>query len=95
MTPTNYSTQLPIDECQEWIWDALDSTKDCVFEYIQDGNKEFLVFKTNAFFADARAMEKIRKTTGMELIQMSTHNGYTHLWFGRITSKKDICFKNM
>ncbi|NAL77507.1 hypothetical protein [Nitrososphaera sp. AFS] len=93
MTPANHTVQLPIDECEEWIWDALDSTKDCSFEYIKDGNKEFLIFKTNEFFADAKAMEKIRKTTGMELIQMSTHNGYTQLWFGRYTSKKDIHFK--
>lgn len=94
MTPANHSTQLPIDECEEWIWDTLDSTKDSGFEYIKDGNKEFLIFKTNEFFADAKAMEKIRKTTGMELVQMSTHNGYAQLWFGRYTSKKDIHFKN-
>ncbi len=45
--------QLPIDECEEWIWDTLDSTKDCGFEYIKDGNKEFLIFNTNDFFADS------------------------------------------
>ena len=56
--------------------------KECGFEYIKDGNKEFLIFNTNDFFADAKALEKIRKTTGMELVQMSTHNGYTQLWFG-------------
>lgn len=93
MTPAKNSMQLPIDECEEWIWDTLDSTKDSGFEYIKDGNKEFLIFKTNEFFADAKAMEKIRKTTGMELIQMSTRNGYTQLWFGRYTSRKDIHFK--
>jgi hypothetical protein len=93
MTPANHTVHLPIDECEEWIWDTLDSTKDCSFEYIKDGNKEFLIFKTNEFFADAKAMEKIRKTTGMELIQMSTHNGYSQLWFGRYTSEKDIHFK--
>ena len=75
--------QLPIDECQEWIWDSLNSTKDCGFEYIRDGNKEFLIFNTNDFFADAKIMERIRKTTGMELVQISTHQGYTNLWFGR------------
>ena len=46
--------QLPIDECEEWIWDTLDSTKDCGFEYIKDGNREFLIFNTNDFFADAK-----------------------------------------
>jgi len=69
MTPTTQSMQLAIDECEEWIWDTLDSTKDCGFEYIKDGNKEFLIFNTNDFFADAKALEKIRKTTGMELVQ--------------------------
>jgi hypothetical protein len=63
--------QLPIDECQEWIWDSLNSTKDC------------LIFNTTDFSADAKIMERIRKTTGMELVQISTHQGYTNLWFGR------------
>ena len=75
--------QLPIDECEEWIWDSLNSTKDCGFEYVRDGNKEFLIFNTNDFSADAPIMEKIRKTTGMELVQINTRQGYTHLWFGR------------
>ena len=44
--------QLAIDECEEWIWDTLDSTKDCGFEHIKDGNKEFLIFNTNDFFAE-------------------------------------------
>ena len=55
MSTTNQSMQLPIDECEEWIWDTLDSTKDCGFEYIKDGNKEFLIFNTNDCFADANA----------------------------------------
>ncbi len=76
MTIPNQSMQLAIDECEEWIWDTLDSTKDCGFGYIKDGNREFLMFNTNDFFADAKALEKIRKTTGMELVQKSTHNGY-------------------
>ena len=32
---------LPIDECEEWIWDILDSNKDSGFEYIADGIKNF------------------------------------------------------
>ena len=60
MTTPNQSMQLAIDECEEWIWDTLDSTKDCGFEHIKDGNKEFLIFNTNDFFADAKALEKIR-----------------------------------
>jgi hypothetical protein len=83
MTTINRSMQLPIDECEEWIWDTLDSTKDCGFEYIKDGDREFLIFNTNDFFADAKGLEKIKKSTDMELVQMSTHNGYTQLWFGR------------
>ena len=43
---------------------------------------------TNDFFADAKALDKIRKTTGMELVQMSTHNRYSQLWFGRYIYKK-------
>ena len=75
--------QLPIDECEEWIWESLNCTDDCGFEYVKDGNKEFLIFNTNDFFADAKAIEKIRKTTGMLLLQISTHKGYSQLWFGR------------
>jgi hypothetical protein len=95
MTATTQSVQLAIDECEEWIWDTLDSTKDCDFEYIKDGNKEFLIFNTNDFFANAKALEKIRKTTGMELVQMSTHNGHTQLWFGRYTLGKDVKFRRV
>ena len=80
------STVLPIDECEEWIWEILDSTKDSGFEYIADEGKEFLVFNTNDFHADTRSLYKIRKITGMRLTQMSTHNCYTQLWFFRPTS---------
>jgi hypothetical protein len=75
--------QLPIDECEEWIWESLNCTDDCGFEYVKNGNKEFLIFNTNDFFADSKAIEKIRKTTGMVLLQISTHRGYSQLWFGR------------
>jgi len=92
---TNHSMQLPIDECEEWIWDTLDCTKEYGFEHIKDGNKEFLIFNTNDFFADAKALEKIKKTKGMELVQMSTHNGHTQLWFGRYMLQKDIKFGKM
>ena len=95
MTTPNQSMQLPIDECEEWIWDTLDSTKDFGFEYIKDGDREFLIFNTDDFFADAKALEKIRKTTGMELVQISTHNGYTQLWFGRYMLQKDIKFRKI
>jgi hypothetical protein len=67
-------TLLPIDECEEWIWDILNSTKDSSFEYIADGDKEFLIFNTNDFHADTRALYKIRRLTGMRLAQMSTHS---------------------
>ncbi len=90
MNNRNQSMQLAIDECEEWIWDTLDSTRDCGFEHIKNGNKEFLIFNTNDFFTDAKALDKIRRTTGMELVQMSTHNGYTQLWFGRYVLGNDI-----
>jgi hypothetical protein len=51
---------LPIDECEEWIWDILDSTKDCSFEYVADKDKEFLIFNTNDFHADTKAFVRQR-----------------------------------
>ena len=42
-------TLLPIDECEEWIWEILNSTKDSSFEYITDEGKDFLIFNTNDF----------------------------------------------
>jgi hypothetical protein len=82
-TSTPTPTLLPIDECEEWIWDILDSTKDSSFDYIADEDKEFLILNTNDFYADTRSLYKIRKITGMSLAQMSTHNCYTQLWFYR------------
>jgi hypothetical protein len=76
MTPPTQSMQpmqLAIDECEEWIWDTLDSTKDCGFEYIKDENKEFLIFNTNDSSQRLKHERKIRKTTNMELIHMNTH----------------------
>ena len=63
-------TLLPIDECEEWIWDILDSTKDSGFEYLADEDKEFLIFNTNDFHADTKSLYKIRKITGMRLTQI-------------------------
>ena len=63
-------TLLPIDECEEWIWEILDSTKDSGFEYITDEGKEFLIFNTNDFHADTKALYKIKKITGMRLAQI-------------------------
>jgi hypothetical protein len=83
-TPAIKPTLLPIDECEEWIWDVLDSTKDSSFEYVVDADKEFLIFNTNDFHADTRALYKIRKITGMRLVQISANNGYTQLWFYRL-----------
>jgi hypothetical protein len=76
-------TLLPIDECEEWIWDILDSTKDCGFEYIADESRDFLIFNTNDFHADTKALYKIKRITGMRLVQMSTHGGNSQLWFYR------------
>ena len=74
-------TLLPIDECEEWIWDILDSTKDCGFEHIADESRDFLIFNTNDFHADTKALHK--RITGMRLVQMSTHGGNSQLWFYR------------
>lgn len=77
---------LPIDECEEWIWDILDSTKDSGFEYLVDEDKEFLIFNTNDFHADPKALYKIRKLTGMRLAQMSTHLLYSIVVLQVVTS---------
>ncbi len=78
------SSLLPIDECEEWIWEILDCTKDCGFEYLPDDDKEILIFNTNDFFADTKALEKIKRITGMTLVQLSSHNCQTQLWFYRL-----------
>ena len=83
-------TLLPIDECEEWIWDILDSTKDCGFEYIADESKDFLIFNTNDFHADTKALYKIKRITGMSLVQMSTHGGNSQLWFYRSRNNHNI-----
>jgi hypothetical protein len=83
MAAMKQSTQLPIDEWEELISDSLECTGNCGFEYIIDGKREFRILNTNDFFADAKALDKIKKTTGMELVQMSTHNRYSQLSFGR------------
>jgi hypothetical protein len=75
-------TLLPIDGCEEWIWDILDSTEDCGFEYIAE-SRDFLIFNTNDFHADTKALHKIKRSTGMRLVQMSTHGGNSQLWFYR------------
>jgi hypothetical protein len=77
------SSLLPIDECEEWIWEILDCTKDCGFEYLPDVDKELLIFNTNDFFADIKTLEKIKRITGMTLVQLSSHNCQTQLWFCR------------
>ena len=78
------SSLLPIDECEEWIWEILDCTKDCGFEYLPDDDKEILIFNTDDFFADIKALEKIKRITGMTLVQLSSHNCQTQLWFYRL-----------
>ena len=74
-------TLLPIDECEEWIWEILDYTKDSSFEYITDEGKIFWSSIPMISNADSKALYKIKKITGMRLAQFSTHNCYTQLWF--------------
>src|SRR5919108_669948 len=78
-----YCPKITKYECEEWIWESLNWPSDCRFEYMRDGNKEFLIVNTNELFLDAKGLEKIRKTTCMALIQISTHKGHSQLWFGR------------
>ena len=95
MTTPNQSMKLPIDECEEWIWDTLDCTKDCGFEHIKDGNKEFLIFNTNDFFAEAKAVEKNQEDYqhGIGSSEYTLWN--TQLWFGRCMLQKDITFRKI
>ena len=39
--------------------------KDCGFEYITDESRDFLIFNTNDFHADTKALHKIKRITGM------------------------------
>jgi hypothetical protein len=57
---------------------------------LPDEENEFLVLDTTDLFVDSKALIKIRKITGMEIIQMSAHRGHIQLWFGRrlIPTKK-------
>ena len=50
-------------------------------------DKKFLIFNTNDFHADTRALYKIRRLTGMGLAQMSTHSAILSYGFtDQITS---------
>jgi hypothetical protein len=77
------SSQLPIDECEEWIWNILDCNKHCGFEYITGEGKEFLIVNTNDFCADTKALYKIRRLYRNEAGTDEYHNGSTQLWFFR------------
>ena len=53
-------------------------------EYISDTDKEFLILDPNDFFADMKASQKIKKITGMILVQISClRNCHTQLGFAR------------
>ena len=81
ISTTSPLTFLPIDECEEWIWDIKILQEIVALNILRTKIK--LVFNTNDFHADTQALYKIRKITGMRLIQMSTHNGNSQLWFYR------------
>lgn len=79
------SLQLPIDECEEWIWDILDCTRDCGFEYISGDGKEFLILNTNDFYADTKALYKIKGLMGIWLMQKYAQWQYSALVFQAAT----------
>jgi hypothetical protein len=58
-------------------------------------NKEFLIFNTNDFFTEAKALEKNQEDYqhGIGLYEYTLWN--TQLWFGRYMLQKDIKFRKM
>jgi hypothetical protein len=77
-------TQLPIDECKDWILHALD-TKD---QYCTSN----ISFEC---FPDVNILTKIKRTTGMDLIKTTRKilhgsNFVDELWFGRPIEQKKL-----
>jgi hypothetical protein len=58
-------------------------------------NKEFLIFNTNDFFAEAKALEKNQEDYqhGIGSYEYTLWN--TQLWFGRCMLQKDITFRKI
>ena len=70
---TTGRTQLPIDECKDWILHALELEEQYStnIRYAVDGKWEFLVVINSLgdLFHDVTRLTKIEKVTGMVLIK--------------------------
>ena len=99
VTPTTRITQLPIDECKDWILHALKLKEQYSsnIRYAVDSKWEFLVVinNLNDSFPDVKTLTKIEKITGMILIKtrkscrrIDGDDG--ELWFGRSIEQKKL-----
>jgi hypothetical protein len=89
-------TQLPIDECKDWILHALD-IKDqyCTIRYAVYNKWEFLIVNSNISFEcfpDVNILIRIKSTIGMNLIKTTRSDGSFagELWFGRPIEQKKL-----
>jgi hypothetical protein len=99
VTPTTRITQLPIDECKDWILHAFKLTEHYSrnIRYAVDGKWEFLIVINNLdySFSDVKTLTKIEKITGMILIKTKKScrridGDDGELWFGRPIEQKKL-----
>src|SRR5438874_6477704 len=92
-------TQLPIDECKDWILHSLGvNDQYCTIRYAVYNKWEFLIVDSNIGFEcvpDVKILTKIKRTTGMDLIKATRKilhgsNFVDDLWFGRPVEQKKL-----
>jgi hypothetical protein len=57
---------------------------------VTEPNKEFLIFNTNNFFTEAKALEKNQEDYQHGIGSYKATSWNTQLWFGRCMLQKDI-----
>ena len=77
--------QIEIDECVYWILHTVVSSDLLKYNHVtvREENLEFIVVEAKNYCVDLSGLTKIEKITGMNLLQMKSYNGISHLWFGR------------
>jgi len=99
VTPTTRITQLPLDECRDWILHAFKLTGHYSrnIRYAVDGKWEFLIVinNLNYSFSDVKTLTKIEKITEMILIKKKKSGRRIdgddgELWFGRPIEQKKL-----
>src|SRR5438874_518067 len=87
-------TQLPINECKDWILHALGvNDQYCTIRYAVYNKWEFLIINSNISFERVNILTKIKRTTGMDLIKATRSHGNNFvddLWFGRPIEQKKL-----